>query len=67
MAAMAGSDSSTTRSPRGIAVASDGSVYIADTLNDRIRRVGTDGIIALSLETGFAATVAIMGQPTRHS
>src|SRR5262249_35342618 len=31
--------------PSGIAVAPDGSLYIADKQHDRIRRVGSDGII----------------------
>ncbi|MCP4570830.1 MAG: hypothetical protein GY838_00615, partial [bacterium] len=31
--------------PEGIAVAADGSLYIADTLHQRIRKVGSDGII----------------------
>ncbi len=31
--------------PSGIAVAADGTVYISDTGNNRIRKVGTDGLI----------------------
>jgi RHS repeat-associated protein len=39
--------------PRGIAIGSDGCLYIADTINHRIRRVGTDGIITTVAGTGF--------------
>ena len=41
-------------SPRALAVQSDGSIFIADTLNSRIRRVDPQGIIT---------TVAGSGQP----
>jgi len=39
--------------PFGITVAPDGSLYIADTDNDRIRRVGSDGIITTVAGNGI--------------
>jgi uncharacterized protein (TIGR03437 family) len=58
--------------PQGILVAADGSVYISDTGNNRIRRVTTDGVIhafAGTGHTGFsgdggAALLAEMYTPT---
>lgn len=38
--------------PSDVAVASDGSIYIADSRNRRIRKVGTDGIINTIAGTG---------------
>jgi len=60
--------------PTGIVVAADGSVYISDTEHDRIRWVGTDGIIttvagggsqvcASSCGDGGPATQARLCQP----
>ena len=40
--------------PQGVAVDAKGVVYIADTKNDRVRRVGTDGIISTFAGTGEA-------------
>ena len=56
-------------SPNGVAVAQDGSLYIADRANRRIRRVGPDGIITTVAGTGTAgfsgdggaATLASLG------
>jgi len=39
--------------PRGVAVAADGSVYIADTGNQRIRKVGSAGIITTVAGSGL--------------
>ena len=54
-----------------VAVVPDGSLYIADTYNDRIRRVGPDGIITTVAGTGVAgfsgdggpATQAMLSEP----
>ena len=40
--------------PRGIDVDADGVVYIADSANDRIRRIGVDGIITTIAGTGVS-------------
>ncbi|MCC7542927.1 MAG: hypothetical protein IT379_42315 [Deltaproteobacteria bacterium] len=40
--------------PQGVAVAPDGTVYIADTQNHRVRRVDRDGVITTIAGTGEA-------------
>ena len=42
----------TFRTPSGVAVGRDGSVYIADRLDYRVRRIGTDGVIRPFAGTG---------------
>ena len=55
-AGYSGDDGSATEasldSPHGIAVGSDGSIYIADTANNRIRKVNADGTITTVAGTG---------------
>lgn len=43
--------------PYGVAVAADGTLYIADTNNNRVRRVGPDGIISTFVGTGKQGVV----------
>ena len=38
--------------PQGLAVAADGTMFISDRYNSRIRRVGTDGVISTIAGTG---------------
>lgn len=48
------SNAARVRYPSSLAVGGDGSLYIADTGNFKIRRVGTDGIITTILGNGTA-------------
>lgn len=51
--------------PQGIAVDSAGNLYIADTLNNRIRRVGLDGMITTFAGNGFPGYGGDDGPATR--
>jgi uncharacterized protein (TIGR03437 family) len=49
-------------SPNGVAIDASGSLYIADLYNDRIRKVGTDGVIT-TFAGKFGGTFAGDGGP----
>lgn len=59
--------------PWGVGVGADGSLYIGDTQNNRIRKVAPDGVISTFAGTGAAgfggdnglATAALLNFPTR--
>lgn len=46
----------TLESPWAVLAAADGSIYIADTLNNRVRRIRPDGVIETVAGTGSAET-----------
>ncbi|MBI5799513.1 MAG: immunoglobulin domain-containing protein [Verrucomicrobia bacterium] len=56
--------SSQLNSPAGVAIHPNGSVFIADTANQRIRVVGTDGIISTFAGTGVAGSSGDGGPAT---
>jgi hypothetical protein len=51
--------------PRASRLGPDGAVYIADTDNHRVRRVGTDGVIATFAGTGLEGDGGDGGKATR--
>lgn len=48
--------------PQAVALHQDGSLYLADTGNDRVRRVGSDGVITTVAGTGAAGFAGDGGQ-----
>lgn len=54
-------------SPHGMAVAADGTVYVADTDNYRVRRIGTDGVIDTIAGTGLSGDDGDGGPATNAS
>jgi serine/threonine-protein kinase len=59
--------SANVNAPRGLYVYSDGSLYIADTANNRIRKVSPTGIITTVVGTGTATFSGDGGQATSAS
>src|ERR1019366_6239156 len=53
--------------PYGVAVGAGGDLYIADTLNGRIRRVGTDGVIDTVAGVGSTGIYSGDGGPARNA
>jgi RHS repeat-associated protein len=54
-------------SPSGVAVGADGSLYIADWANHRIRRVASDGIITTVAGNGICSYSGDVGPATQAS
>jgi hypothetical protein len=49
--------------PRGLARLADGSILVADTTGNRVRRIAPDGIITTAAGTGAAGSVGDGGSP----
>ena len=43
------------RNPRGIAVAADGTLYVVDNSNNRIRKISPDGVVSILAGTSFGS------------
>ena len=57
-------NTATLHTPQGIAIDGAGNLYIADTLNHRVRAVTTDGIITTVAGTGVIGTKSRLGPAT---
>ena len=55
--------SATLGLPTGVAVDSAGNIYIADGLNNRVRKVTKDGVITTVAETGSRFSPVMEGRP----
>ena len=51
--------------PRGVAVGRDGVVYISDSRNNRVRRIGADGLIATVAGSGDGGDSGDHGPATK--
>ena len=52
--------------PQGVAVDAAGNVYIADAVNERVRKVSPSGIITTIAGTALRAIMAMVFQPQQH-
>ncbi|MDD5040376.1 MAG: hypothetical protein PHY34_04475 [Patescibacteria group bacterium] len=51
--------------PRGVAVGSNGSVYIADTANNKIKKVSSSGTVSTLVSSGLSSPIGVKPYGTR--